>query len=179
MAGHPLFHRFHAQLALSRFSESTIMKLNDAVFGGLFLVLAIAVLVNARSFPTIPGQQIGPGAFPTVLASILAVCAVILIVRGLRSSQRWVQPGLWMRSPQHILRFVAVLGALLFYIAAASFLGFIPTAVILMLGLLLVFGVRWPIAAATALASTLVIHAIFYKLLKVPLPWGLLEGVAW
>jgi putative tricarboxylic transport membrane protein len=28
-----------------------------------------------------------------------------------------------------------------------------------------------------ALAATVVIHLAFYKLLKVPLPWGLLERV--
>ena len=26
---------------------------------------------------------------------------------------------------------------------------------------------------------TLIIHYVFYKLLRVPLPWGLLQGVAW
>jgi len=30
-----------------------------------------------------------------------------------------------------------------------------------------------------AVAMTLGIHYAFYKLLKVPLPWGLLQGVAW
>jgi putative tricarboxylic transport membrane protein len=28
-------------------------------------------------------------------------------------------------------------------------------------------------------AATLVIHTAFYKLLKVPLPWGLLERFVW
>ncbi|KAB7615137.1 tripartite tricarboxylate transporter TctB family protein, partial [Verminephrobacter sp. Larva24] len=30
-----------------------------------------------------------------------------------------------------------------------------------------------------AIASALGIHCIFYKLLKVPLPWGMLESIAW
>jgi putative tricarboxylic transport membrane protein len=30
-----------------------------------------------------------------------------------------------------------------------------------------------------AVVVTLIIHYAFYKLLRVPLPWGLLQGVAW
>jgi putative tricarboxylic transport membrane protein len=155
------------------------MKLNDAVFGALFLVLAIAVLITAQSFPVIPGQKIGPGAFPMVLAAILGLCALLLIARGLRSGQQWMEAGVWMRSPRHVMRFVAVIGALLFYLIAASHLGFILTGVVLLIGLLRAFEVRWTTTLITAIASTLLIHTIFYKMLKVPLPWGLLEGVAW
>jgi len=158
------------------------MKLNDAVFGALFLVLAIAVLVASRAFPAIPGQQIGPGAFPSLIASILAVSSLLLIARGLRfrrSGQRWLEGGAWLRSPRHVLRFVAVIGALLFYLAAAQTLGFVITGILLMTGLLRAFGVRWTVTLGTAVIATLMIHAIFYKMLKVPLPWGLLQGVAW
>jgi putative tricarboxylic transport membrane protein len=30
-----------------------------------------------------------------------------------------------------------------------------------------------------AIVVTLLIHYVFYKLLRVPLPWGLLQKVAW
>jgi putative tricarboxylic transport membrane protein len=30
-----------------------------------------------------------------------------------------------------------------------------------------------------AVAATLLIHTLFYKLLRVPLPWGVLEPVLW
>jgi len=155
------------------------MKLNDAVFGALFLILAIAVVIASRAFPAIPGQQIGPGAFPTLVASILAVCSLLLIARGLRSGQRWFEGGAWLRSPRHMLRFAAVVGALLFYLSAAQTLGFIITGMLLMTGLLRAFGVRWMTTLLTAVAATLLIHSIFYKMLKVPLPWGVLQGVAW
>ena len=36
---------------------------------------------------------------------------------------------------------------------------------------------RWILPLAIVL--TLVIHTAFYKLLKVPLPWGLLQPVLW
>jgi len=42
-----------------------------------------------------------------------------------------------------------------------------------------VFGVRARWIVPLALASTLVIHTAFYKLLRVPLPWGLLQPMLW
>ena len=34
-------------------------------------------------------------------------------------------------------------------------------------------------ALPIAVVATLVVHFAFYQLLRVPLPWGLLQGVAW
>ena len=58
-------------------------------------------------------------------------------------------------------------------------LGFIPTGVIYLAALFLVFRVPRTWIVPLAIVVTLGIHYAFYKLLKVPLPWGLLQGVAW
>jgi putative tricarboxylic transport membrane protein len=42
-----------------------------------------------------------------------------------------------------------------------------------------VFGVRVRWIVPLAVVVTLVIHYAFYKLLHVPLPWGVLERFAW
>ena len=42
-----------------------------------------------------------------------------------------------------------------------------------------VFGVRPAWILPLAVVLTLAIHTAFYKLLKVPLPWGLLKGFIW
>jgi len=55
------------------------MKVNDAVWGALFLLLSIAILLHVQSFPRIPGQNVGPALFPGVIAAGLAVCALLLI----------------------------------------------------------------------------------------------------
>ena len=59
------------------------MKLNDAVWGALLIFFSAAVLTHVQSFPSIPGQKVGPALFPGLLAVGLAVCAVVLIVKGL------------------------------------------------------------------------------------------------
>ena len=90
-----------------------------------------------------------------------------------------MQPDEWVRSPRHLLAFVLVLAVNVFYIVAVDALGFIPVGVIYLSTLFFVFRVRSSWIVPLALAVTLVIHYAFYKLLKVPLPWGLLKGIAW
>jgi len=150
------------------------VKLNDAVWGALFLALALAVLWNVQSFPRIPGQNIGPGAFPGLLAVILAACGVLLIVRGRREGAARGSLGQWLRSPGHVGNFVLTAGVLVFYIVAANTLGFIITAAVILLALFLKLGVRPVVAFPVAIATVFIIHLIFYKLLRVSLPWGVL-----
>jgi putative tricarboxylic transport membrane protein len=161
------------------------VKLNDAVWGALFILLSVALLVHVQSFPTIPGQKIGPALFPGIIAIGLAVCGTLLIVKGLavRAQQpehaRWLTFAPWVGSRRHVLAFFMVIAVNVFYILLVDTLGFIPTAVIYLAVLFAVFGVspRWnpPIA----IIVTVLIHYSFYKMLKVPLPWGVLTGIAW
>lgn len=150
------------------------MKLSDTVWGALLLALALAVLWNIQSFPRIPGQNIGPAAFPGLLAIILAACALALIVRGLRHGARHVSLGQWLRSAGHVGNFVLTAAVLVFYIVAADTLGFIVCAVLILLALFLKLGVKVHVAIPIAVMTAFIIHLIFYKMLRVPLPWGVL-----
>jgi putative tricarboxylic transport membrane protein len=66
-----------------------------------------------------------------------------------------------------------------FYVTVSESLGFLPTAVILLMTLFLVFEVKLQTALVVAVIGSLVIHTLFYKLLKVPLPWGLFKSIVW
>lgn len=157
------------------------MKFNDAISGGVLLALAIAILVNIQSFPRIPGQSIGPSAFPGLLAVLLAVSAVILIFKGLRdrAAAAWIVPGAWLRSSHHAGNFLLTIGVLLFYIFLSDRLGFILCGTAVLGALFWKLRVRPLLILPIALGATLIIHLIFYKGLRVPLPWGVLLPVAW
>jgi putative tricarboxylic transport membrane protein len=157
------------------------VKLNDAVFGLLLIALGAGVLFAVQGYPKIPGQPVGPALFPGLLAAGLCVAGVLLVARGWRQrgEQRWLAWDGWVRSPRHVLALLVVLGSLMFYIAAAQVLGFLPVATTILLVLFLVLRVRPVLAVVVAVLAALVVHFAFYKLLKVPLPWGLLQGVAW
>lgn len=150
------------------------MKLNDTVWGGLLLALSLAILWNIRTFPKIPGQSIGPAAFPGLLAVLLAGCAVLLIVRGVRAGAAKIELGEWVRSPRHVGNFLLALAAPAFYIATVTPLGFIVASTIILLALFWKLGVRPWVAVLVAVVTAFVIHAVFYKILRVSLPWGVL-----
>jgi putative tricarboxylic transport membrane protein len=159
------------------------MKINDMLSGLLLLVLAVCIGVNISGFPTIPGQNIGPAAFPGLLALLLGGCAIMLIIKGWRAQsqqrQPWVQAGAWMRSGVHARNFVITLGCLLFYILASETLGFILCAVVVLSVMFTALAVRGRWIVPLALGITLLIHTIFYKGLRVPLPWGVMLPLQW
>jgi putative tricarboxylic transport membrane protein len=156
------------------------VKFNDALLGGVFLALSIAVLVAIQGYPKIPGQSIGPGAFPGLIALLLGGCSIALMWRGWRErrAQPLVAMGAWLGSPRHLLNFVVATGALAFYVFAADKLGFLVCGALILLSLFLALRVKPLLAVPLALALPVVIHLIFYKLLRVPLPWGVLP-VLW
>ena len=157
------------------------MKLNDAVFGLLLMLLGAAVLVAIQGYPKIPGQPVGPALFPGIIAAGLCVCGVLLVARGwrARADHPWLAWEDWVRSPRHVAALAVLLGAILFYILAADKLGFLPAAALVLLSLFLVLKVPPGRAVVIAVIAALVVHFAFYKLLRVPLPWGVLQGVAW
>jgi len=155
------------------------MRISDAIIGALLTVLGIAILVHVQGYPTIPGQKYGPALFPGLAGAGLLACGALLIRRGIRSGAPALVLAAWMRSPRHAANFLAVVGALVFYIAAADSLGFLLTGFLILATLFWKLGVPWKVAAPVALVATLAVHFLFYKLMRVPLPWGVLQPFAW
>lgn len=157
------------------------MKLNDAIFGLILFVLGATILFVVQAFPKIPGQQVGPALFPGLIAVGLCVCGVLLMANGWRqrASVPWVAMEDWVRSPRHVLAFFVLLGSIVFYMLVAGALGFLPTAVIILTVLFYVLKVPLGRSLLIAVIAALAIHFAFYKLLRVPLPWGVLTNFAW
>jgi len=152
------------------------MKFNDMVWGVLLMALGFWVLNDVRTYPSIPGQQYGPNAFPGLLAVLLIGCSVPLIIKGWRERKQrpWFEAGIWMRAPAQVRNFAMTVGGLVFYVVAAEKIGFLICGSAILAGLFWSLRVRPVLIAPIAIIATFVIHAIFYKGLRVPLPWGLL-----
>jgi putative tricarboxylic transport membrane protein len=155
------------------------VKVNDAVVGAALVALAVAILVHIQGYPLIPGQKYGPALFPGVIAVGLAVTGALLVRRGARHGLPLASGGAWLRGPARATNFVAVCLVLAFYAAFAETLGFFITGTACLLALFLKLGVRAARAVVIAVVATFVIHFLFYKLLRVPLPWGVFERFAW
>ncbi len=157
------------------------MKVNDAVFGLVLTTLGVTVLTVVQSYPKIPGQQVGPALFPGLIALGLSICGVILMIRGWlnRSKIAWFEAPKWFHSPRHRSGFGILMGGIIFYIAASNTIGFLPTAWLLLVALMLNLKVNLVRSTVLALLIALAVHFAFYKLLRVPLPWGWLAPIAW
>lgn len=155
------------------------MRIHDSLIGGVLLVLSLAVLWHIQSFPPAPGQDFGPAVFPGLAACGLALSSAVLMVQGFREKQAWLLLGDGLRSGRHVAAFLLVIGSMIFYILLSDIVGFILCSVLVLVLLQWACGVRLGAAVLVAIVATLVIHACFYKLLRVPLPWGLLQGWAW
>jgi putative tricarboxylic transport membrane protein len=156
------------------------MRIHDALSGLLLALLAVAILVTVSQYPPIPGQNVGPSAFPGLVGILLLGCSLLLIWRGLRGERMpLIAMGGWTRSTPHLVNFLLVIASLLFYIFCSNFLGFIITGMLILAVLFYALGVRPVLVLPIAIIATLVIHTVFYKFLRVPLPWGLLQGLHW
>jgi putative tricarboxylic transport membrane protein len=156
------------------------MKISDAILGAVLLLLGVTILVHVQSFPKIPGQQVGPALMPGTISVGLVVCGVLLVISGWRkrATEPWTETADWMRSGRHLLAFAAIVGGIAAYVWLAQPLGFLVVGPVLLVVWFVILGIRPLPAAAIAVIAALVIWFAFYKLLRVPLPWGLLTKFA-
>ena len=153
------------------------MRINDAILGALIALLGAVVFWHVQGFPNIPGQKFGASLFPGTVSAGLLLCGLLLTARGVRRGGPLLMLEAWTREPLTLLRFLSVPAGLLFYVLASNFLGFHVAASLAMLGWLLLFGLSWLPSIALAVSFPVLMHLAFYKILRVPLPWGVLEKV--
>jgi putative tricarboxylic transport membrane protein len=155
------------------------MKFNDALSGAALVALGAVLLWHIQGFPPMPGQKYGPAWFPGLIAGGLVICGTLLIASRLRAatSEPLFSLPEWTRRARPVVSVASVIAGLLFYVFAVDALGFHITAGALLLAWSRLLGASWRLALPVSIAATVVIHLAFYKLLKVPLPWGLLERV--
>lgn len=157
------------------------MRFSDSLIALLLIVLAVAVIAYASGFPPMPGQTFGPALFPTLISVGLILTGLSLIVSRVRSGHRHpvVEIDAWVRNPRLLFDFLLVIGGLLFYILFSDELGYFVAAPLALAAFLFATGTRALIVLPVAVLVPLIMHYIFYTLLKVPLPWGLLTPYAW
>ena len=157
------------------------MRLPDRVTG-LFLVgLGAAAAYGGWKLPPVPGQPVGPNVFPLVIGIGLVLCG-LAIAFGIGHSfeeEEQIVPYEGGAAPAprgkpYGLRALLPPALLLFYVAVADRVGFILTAGIIVFVTATALGARWKLALPLTVLAPIAIHLIFSKLLRVPLPIGLL-----
>ncbi len=146
------------------------MQRSDRWVGIALALLGLAVFWSSRSFPAVPGQKLGAGFLPAIVGVGLVVCAIALIARSLRTPADPAQGA--TRAREHFGSALVVIAAVVGYIVFADRIGFLIVAPVALFALFVALRVTWRHALLWAIGGTLVVHFAFYKLLRVPLPWG-------
>ena len=155
------------------------MKINDAIFGAILAVLGAVVLVHVQAFPKIPGQQYGPGAVSrrrSPPASSFAACCSSSAASATAPAIRGSSPASGCaRRDTCVAAGAVVAGHGCLHPRLPTRVGFLITAPILLLFWFLRLRRRaGRPRSSRSTVTTLVIWYAFYKLLRVPLPWGVL-----
>lgn len=153
------------------------MKFNDAILGAVFVAVAILIIVEARTFPTLPDQPFGPGTFPTIIAAVMLAAGAVLVLSGLRERAPAVRLADWIGTRGAARRMLAVPVFVIAYILLSGTVGFPLLVPVLLAALLMTMDVRPLTAVVVALLGTAAIWLLFARLLMVPLPLGLLTEV--
>ena len=158
------------------------MRVHDGHIGAALLVLSLLVLWHVQGFPDMPGQAHGPALFPGLAAFGLAISSALLIgqhVRQTRRAKAAARSAPEAVAPAPRLAVAVTVVGLFAYWLLVDRIGFLVAASALLVALMSAYRVRLALAVPISLAAALLVHTAFFKLLKVPLPWGLLAPVAW
>jgi putative tricarboxylic transport membrane protein len=147
----------------------------DRWLGLALALLAGAVLWSARAFPNVPGQKVGAGFLPMLVGAGLLLCGVALVLRSLRATAYTDDEPVGPAGGEHFGSSLVVIAVVVGYILLADRLGFLIVAPLCLLAVFKALRVGTGQALLWAAVGTVVVHVAFYKLLRVPLPWGVLR----
>ncbi|GGG26720.1 tripartite tricarboxylate transporter TctB [Caldovatus sediminis] len=162
------------------------MHLPDRVSGAILAGLGALAAYGGSLLPGVPGQDVGPSVFPMVIGAGLIGCGAMVAFGIGRSFEapgpadaEGAAPGAPPPRPASRfggLRALLPPALLILYVLVVERLGFLPTAAVLVLVTALALGARLRIALPLAVAAPLAVHVVFSRLLRVPLPDGMLPA---
>jgi putative tricarboxylic transport membrane protein len=143
----------------------------DRIAGAALLALAVAFGAGALKQHAYWGENgPGPAFLPFWLGLVMALLATMLLVGALRSQD---PGGDWLPRGESLRRLAIVLGVTLAFAASLNVLGMTLATVLFLIVLL-----RWPdrlpwlSTVLIALAVAALLHVVFARWLRVPLPTG-------
>ncbi|HYF61010.1 MAG TPA: tripartite tricarboxylate transporter TctB family protein [Burkholderiaceae bacterium] len=150
-------------------SGPTPLRTVDRRVGVAIAALAVAVLWTSRSFPNVPGQKLGASTLPGFVGAALLACGLLLVLRS-RPGRHYGEDE--PRDAERIAPAFGIVAAIVLYLLASDPLGYPVAAPLALMVAFASLRVSPPKAAAWAIGASIAVHVAFYKLLKVPLPWG-------
>ncbi len=142
----------------------------DSALGVVFALGGAAILQQALTMSTLPGMNVGPGLFPSIVGAGMAIMGVALTIQG------WMVRDTPEDGAQPLVTWFAlgIVAALAATIFAMPYLGFLVTGVIFSVVIVLMSGGKWLSAVIFSPIATAGIYFLFMSGFRVPLPRGIL-----
>jgi putative tricarboxylic transport membrane protein len=155
------------------------MGKNDCIGGGIFAGLGIFIWAYTWHFPVLMeagGRHPGPSLFPRVLASLFILFGLMVILNGRTASRSKTVPSEKEMTGLKLDYFnpVLVIVLIIAFIFLAPKLGFLITGTAILVILMMKLQVSPLKSVICSVVLTCFVYLMFAKLLRVPLPIGLL-----
>lgn len=158
------------------------MRISDRISGVFLALLGAAAFWGGSRLPPVPGQQVGPSAFPMVVGAGLIIVGILIALHIGRSFEEQAEAELAKHSQpdpeaeafQRRRRWFAFLPPALMvaYYFLSERVGFVPVAAVMIAILALALNAKRHLILPVSILGALGIHLVFVKLLRVPLPPG-------
>jgi putative tricarboxylic transport membrane protein len=161
------------------------MHLSDRITGPFLVGLGALAAYGGSRLAPVPGQQVGPSVFPMVIGFGLVLCGTLIALGVGRAFEEEAKTELAAHEdpasecaadhgPLYGLRALIPPALLLFYVLVVDRLGFFIISALMVLAVSKALGASWRLAVPLSLIAPAAMHLAFNKLLRVPLPPGLL-----
>ena len=150
------------------------MKLSDAVVGAGFVMAGAAIVAATASYPLLDEGHPGPALFPRIVGVLMAGFGAVLSVYGIRGRDTsdvvvWRQ----LHRNTGFVNALFVLAGVLAFIVLVEWAGFLLITTLVLAVLMWRLRVRLVGAVPIAALFAVLMYTLFAKLLRVPLPLGL------
>lgn len=147
----------------------------EALTGSVVLLAGVAMFLGAQGFTPAAGLQFGAGFFPKIVSSGMALSGALIILGNIRHRQADRVVIDW-RGLCRIALLVALIAG---YGLVLDPLGFHISTIALLFVAAIYFGATWLASAILSVLATLILHLLFYTVMSVSLPWGVLLPYSW
>jgi putative tricarboxylic transport membrane protein len=150
------------------------MGRKDYIGGGIFAALGVFIWALTLQFPVLDDGHPGPSLFPRVLGTLFIVFGLVVVFNGWKSRRAPEETPPDDGLPLNYFNPILVIILIAVFIAIATKLGFILSGAAILFLLMSKLRVSLVKRSIVSVALICLVFFIFSKVLRVPLPIGLL-----
>jgi putative tricarboxylic transport membrane protein len=150
------------------------MGKNDYIGGGIFTALGVFIWVLTFQFPVLDDGHPGPSLFPRVLGTLFIFFGSMVVLSGWRAGRAEAAAPPAEEIQLNYFNPILVIILIAAFIALAPKLGFIITGAAILIILMMKLRVSPLKSSIISVLLVCFVYLVFSKVLRVPLPHGLL-----